>query len=93
MKPESFLINTSRGGVVDQGVLKKALKEGTIAGAALDVYEEEPPSDLELLSLPNLFCTPHVGGSAVESIRAMGLSAIKHLEDFFGVENCQYVGV
>lgn len=82
MKNTSILINTSRGGVVDQAALKKALKEGTIAGAALDVYQEEPPSDLEFLRLPNLFCTPHIGGAASESITAMGLSAIKHLEDF-----------
>jgi D-3-phosphoglycerate dehydrogenase len=85
MKPTSFLINTSRGSVVDQAALKEALKAGVIAGAALDVYEEEPPSDEEFLQLPNLICTPHIGGSALESIRAMGLSAIRHLENFYGL--------
>jgi D-3-phosphoglycerate dehydrogenase len=85
MKSSSFLINTSRGAVVDQQALKDALRSGRLAGAALDVYEEEPPTDTEFLQLPNLLCTPHICGSAVESIRAMGLTAIKHLEDFFGL--------
>lgn len=80
MKPTSYLINTSRGPVVNGADLKKALKSGKIAGAALDVYEEEPPSDLEFLQLPNLFCTPHIGGNAYEAVVAMGRSAIRGLE-------------
>jgi len=83
MKNTAFLINTSRGAVVNQTDLKEALMSKTIAGAALDVFEEEPPQDLEFLQLPNLFCTPHVGGNAIEAVRAMGLSAIHHLEEFY----------
>ncbi len=86
MKKTAFLINTSRGPVVNQNELKEALQRGMIAGAALDVFEEEPPADRELLGLPNLFCTPHIGGNAFEAVRAMGLTAIKHLEDFYASE-------
>ena len=83
MKPTGFLINTSRGNIVDQSSLKKALIHGQIKGAALDVFEEEPPQDEEFLSLPNLMVTPHIGGNAKEAINAMGLSAINHLISFF----------
>ena len=83
MKPTGFLINTSRGNIVDQNSLKKALIHGQIKGAALDVFEEEPPQDEEFLSLPNLMVTPHIGGNAEEAINAMGLSAINHLMSFF----------
>ena len=83
MKPTAYLINAARGGIVDQPALKQALMDGAIAGAALDVFEEEPCEDVEFLSLPNLFSTPHIGGSAEESILAMGRSAIFHLSSFF----------
>lgn len=83
MKPSSFLINTSRGEVVKQVDLKHALRNNRIAGAALDVFEEEPPGDFEFLSLPNLMATPHIGGSALEAVEAMGRSALRHLVEFF----------
>jgi len=83
MKNTSFLINTSRGGIVNEKDLKIALTKGMIAGAALDVYEVEPPTDLELLHLPNLICTPHTGGNANEAVLAMGMSAIEHLIQYF----------
>ena len=83
MKPSSYLINNSRGPVVKQEALKKALQQKTIAGAALDVYESEPPDDLEFLSLTNLMVTPHIGGNADEAVLAMGRSAIHHINDYF----------
>ena len=83
MKPTAYLVNTSRGNVVDQQALKTALKENAIAGAALDVFETEPPSDKEFLSLPNLMVTPHIAGNAQEAVEAMGRSAIAHLIAFF----------
>jgi len=83
MKSTAFVINTARGPIVKQDDLKQALIDGTIAGAALDVYEEEPPTDMELLALPNFFCTPHIGGNADEAVMAMGLSAIGHIKEFF----------
>ena len=83
MKSNAYLINTCRGEVVDQEALKNALINGKIAGAALDVYAEEPPTDVEFLSLPNLMGTPHIGGNAKEAVEAMGRSAIGHLVSFF----------
>lgn len=83
MKPSAFLLNSARGGIVNETDLKYALKEGIIAGAAIDAYIEEPPTDREFLSLPNLICTPHIGGNAKEAVEAMGLSAINHLREFF----------
>ena len=83
MKPHAHLVNNSRGTVVNQKALMDALKQNMIAGAALDVFEFEPPDDFEFLSLPNLMVTPHIGGNANEAVLAMGRSAIHHLKDFF----------
>ena len=83
MKPTAYLINNSRGLVVSQKALSKALQDNIIAGAALDVFETEPPVDSTFLALPNLMVTPHIGGSADEAILAMGRSAIRHLKEYF----------
>ena len=83
MKSTAFLVNTCRGEVVDQTALKTALSQSVIAGAALDVFSEEPCTDEDFLSLPNLMVTPHTGGNASEAIEAMGQSAINHLVSFF----------
>ncbi len=87
MKRTAYLINAARGPIVVQNDLKQALKDGFIAGAALDVFEVEPCDDDEFMLLPNLFCTPHTGGSADESILEMGRSAIAHLAAFFKDRN------
>jgi phosphoglycerate dehydrogenase-like enzyme len=83
MKPTSYLINTSRGGMVDQAALKSALLKETIAGAALDVFAQEPPEDMELLACPQLMVTPHIGGNAVEAVEAMARAAFQHLIEYF----------
>lgn len=80
MKPGSVLINAARGGIVDEAALKDALRDGPLASAAFDVFASEPPSDRELLELPNFLATPHIGGSAKEAIFAMGMAAIEGLD-------------
>lgn len=68
MKPGVRIINCSRGGIVDEEALLEALKEGKVAGAALDVFETEPPPpDFALAKLPNVICTPHLGASTEEA--------------------------
>jgi phosphoglycerate dehydrogenase-like enzyme len=81
MKPEAILINTARGGLVDEEAMKSALIDGRLAAAAFDVFTVEPPEDNELLRLPNFLCTPHIGGSSEEAILAMGRAAIAGLDD------------
>ncbi len=85
MKKDSFLINSARGGIINEADLKTALIGGFIAGAAIDAYVEEPPVDIELLNLPNLICTPHIGGNSKEAVEAMGMSAINHIRKFYNL--------
>lgn len=86
MKKESFLINTARGGIVDETALETALKQKYISGAALDVYEEEPAHKRSLLKLHNLICTPHTAGNSTEAVISMGMSAINHLINFKNIK-------
>jgi D-3-phosphoglycerate dehydrogenase len=81
MKSSAFLLNTARGGIVDERALKRALLDGRLAGAAFDVYEREPPDDDELLQLPTVVPMPHIGASTEESVLAMGRAAIEGLSD------------
>lgn len=79
MKSTSIVINTARVGIINQQDLKWALKNKIISGAAIDVYEVEPPIDKELLSIPNLINTPHIGGNAKEAVESMGFTAINNI--------------
>ena len=67
MKPTAYLVNTSRGEIIDENALYEALKNNKIAGAALDVFEVEPPTNKQLMALPNLVCTPHIGAQTREA--------------------------
>ena len=87
MRKNSFLINTARGPIIVFEDLKYALSNSIISGAAIDVYDIEPPEDKELLSFENLICTPHIGGNSNESVILMGQSAINHLKTFFNKNN------
>lgn len=80
LQPKAILINTSRGGLVDEGALKEMLATGRLAGAGFDVFANEPPDDLDLLRLPNFLGTPHIGGSTEEAVLAMGRAAIAGLD-------------
>jgi glyoxylate reductase len=85
MKPTAILINTSRGAVVDERALVKALRERRIRGAGLDVFERELPNPdpgplPELLTLPNVVATPHVGSAAIETREEMALRTVDNIE-------------
>ena len=80
MKSSAILINHSRGGLLDELELKSMLTNGQLAGAALDVFSQEPPGDQEFVNLPNFLVTPHIGGSSEEAVLAMGRSAIRGLD-------------
>lgn len=84
MKKTAILINTSRGQVVDTNALVKALKEGWIAGAGLDVFEEEPlPKGHPLLGLENVVLTPHIGASTVEAQERAGIEVAEKIVEYF----------
>jgi len=84
MKPNAVLINTARGGVIDQAALLQALREGRIGGAGLDVFESEPlPPGHPLLSLDNVVIAPHLGSATVETRTRMADLAVDNLIAFF----------
>ena len=79
MKPTSVLVNTARGAVVDESALVAALEQGSIAGAALDVFEHEPAVSGELLAMENVVLTPHVASATRETRLAMGMLVVSAL--------------
>jgi D-3-phosphoglycerate dehydrogenase len=80
MKKTALLINTGRGWLVDYGALKAALQTGLIAGAALDVFEREPPDPTDaLFALPNVLCTPHVAAWTFEGVQNVGWHGARNL--------------
>jgi D-3-phosphoglycerate dehydrogenase len=81
MKRTAFLINTSRGGVVDEKALLDALNAGEIAGAGLDVFESEPPTDWQLVKHPKLVATPHLASSTEEGQIRVGELTIQKVID------------
>lgn len=84
MKPSAFLINLSRGRVLDESALYKVLSDGAIAGAGLDVFVDEPPSpDHPLLTLQNVITTPHMGGYTYEAVSNTGMNCAHSIVDFY----------
>jgi lactate dehydrogenase-like 2-hydroxyacid dehydrogenase len=79
MRPTAVLINTARGSIINESDLVDALRAGTIAGAALDVFESEPAISEELLSMENVILTPHLGSGTRETREAMGMIAVESL--------------
>ena len=81
LKNDAVLINLARGGLIDEVALKELLNNNKIAGAALDVFEVEPPVDPSFATMDNVLITPHIGGSTEEAILAMGMAAIEGLDN------------
>jgi phosphoglycerate dehydrogenase-like enzyme len=87
MKPSAFLINTSRGPIVDEAALVAALRQGKLAGAGLDVYDEEPLAlDHPLRNLPNTVITPHLGYVTEEGYRIFYGQALEDVKAWLGGE-------
>jgi D-3-phosphoglycerate dehydrogenase len=82
MKAGVRIINCARGGIIDEKVLAEALVSGKVAGAALDVYAEEPPTDWTLVKLPNVICSPHIGAATSEAQGRVGAEVAQKLIDF-----------
>jgi phosphoglycerate dehydrogenase-like enzyme len=79
MRRHALLINTSRGGLVDEHALADALSAGRIGGAAFDAFEQEPPHGSRLLELDNFVASPHAGGATVEAVTRAGVAAVRAL--------------
>ena len=83
MKSSAFLVNTARGDVVEEAALVRALQNGEIAGAGLDVFEKEPAVSEELLTMENVVLLPHLGSATSETRYAMGMRVVENIEAFF----------
>ncbi|GMT43103.1 MAG: D-3-phosphoglycerate dehydrogenase [bacterium] len=84
MKKSVRIINCARGGIIDEAALAEAIKSGQVAGAALDVFEKEPPAkDNQLTSLPQVICTPHLGASTGEAQENVALAVARQMVAFF----------
>ena len=88
--PDGYVINISRGSVIDQAALVTALTDNTIAGAGLDVFEKEPHAPDALTALPNVVLTPHVGGNTLDSHAAMQECVVANLTAFFAGKPLPY---
>src|SRR4051812_7420755 len=90
MKPGAYLVNVARGGVIEEAALAKALSEGRLGGAAVDVFTEEPPKESPLLSAPNTILTPHLGASTAEAQTRVAVEAAEQVLDVLAGRPARY---
>ena len=83
MKDGVIIVNASRGGIVDEKGLLRALETGKVRAAALDVFEKEPPEDFSLIDHPNVLVTPHIGAAAKEGQKRAGFEVVRILKEKF----------
>ena len=86
MKPTALLINVARGGIVKESDLYNTLKNGLIAGAGVDVFENEPPGDSPLLELDNVILSPHTAAFTYEGLNNMSAGISEQLIDYYNGE-------
>lgn len=91
MKPTAVLVNTARGGLIDENALYTALKEGSIGAAALDVLALDNPAQSPLRTLDNCIITPHAGAATAEASYNMGMTAAQNVIDVLGGKTCTYL--
>lgn len=90
MKNTAVVVNTARGGIIDEAALATALKEGKIAAAALDATEQEPPVGSPLLDIPNCIITSHIGGFTRDAVNNMGMMAAQNAIDILEGRECKF---
>lgn len=91
MPDRAVIINTARGGIIDEEALAAALESGKIAAAALDAFEQEPVVDSPLLKFDNVIMTPHTGAHTSEAVKAMGALAAQNVIDVLTGKECKYI--
>jgi D-3-phosphoglycerate dehydrogenase len=91
MRDGAILVNTARGGLIDESALEQALKSGKLAGAAADTLEEDPPEDHPLLQLESFLYTPHIGANTIQSVERTGLMAAQNLIAILRGEPCEHI--
>lgn len=91
MKPGTILVNASRGGIIDEDAAFRALKAGRLGGLGLDAFEQEPPGQAPLFTLPNVIATPHTGAHTAEATRAMADMAVDNLIAMLEDRPCSFV--
>jgi D-3-phosphoglycerate dehydrogenase len=91
MKPGVIIVNTARGGLIDEKAAYEALREGKLGGLGLDAFSEEPPGDSPLFRLDNVVATPHAGAHTREAVANMGILAVQNLIDVLSGKKCRYI--
>lgn len=91
MKTGAIIVNTARGGLIDEEAAYAVLKEGKLGGLALDAFEIEPPKESPLFELDNVVVTPHIGAHTQEAVKNMAVMSVKSLIDVLEGKNCPYI--